>query len=83
MPNVPGQADHSAAPEADARNRALRTFLQGLAIDVLLAVCLVVYQGLESESVDYRLLLLTLLKTALMTAASYVMRKLSPPKVAG
>jgi hypothetical protein len=82
MPNTPGVADHAANPEADARNRALRTFLQGLALDVALAVALIVYSATSAEHVEWRLLLLTLAKTAVQTAASYVMRKLSPPAVA-
>jgi hypothetical protein len=79
MPNTPGVADHAASPEADARNRAFRTFLQGLALDVLLAVALIVYGATSSDHVEWRLLLLTVAKTAVQTAASYVMRKLSPP----
>lgn len=64
---------------ADAKNRALRTFVQGLLIDALVAVCLVVVDALNQEEVDWRLLILTIAKTVLMTAASYVMRKLAPP----
>lgn len=82
MPEHAAPEPYEKAPEADARNRALRTFLQGLAVDVLLAVCLVAYDALQSDAPDWRLLLLTLLKTALMTAASYVMRKLQPPATA-
>lgn len=79
MPQTPGVPDHAANPEADARNRALRTFVQGAALDVLLAVCLVVYDALQSDAVDWRLMFVTVGKTALMTVAAYVMRKLSPP----
>ena len=74
---IPGVPDH-AAPD-DARNRAIRTFVQGLVIDALVAVCLVVVDALNQEVVDWRLLVLTAAKTVLMTAASYVMRKLAPP----
>lgn len=74
-PQTPGRADHAADPNADARSRALRTFLQGLALDVLLAVCLVVYEAMTAAEPDWRLLLLTLAKTVLTTAAAYVMRR--------
>ncbi len=74
-PHTPGRADHAADPHADARNRALRTFLQGLALDALLAVCLVVYDALQATTIDWRLLAVTAAKTALMTAVAYVMRR--------
>ena len=65
---------------ADARNRALRTFLQGLGIDVAVAVATVLYTWLNSDAdlssreawVGVGILLG---KTALTTAASYVMRR--------
>lgn len=63
----------------DARNRALRVFLQGLALDVLLAVALVVYDATQSAEVDYRLLGAALLRTVLQSAASYVMRRVLDP----
>lgn len=59
----------------DARNRALRTFLQGLAIDVGVAVAFAVYDALQADQPDYRLLGLTLIKTVLTTIASFVMRR--------
>lgn len=80
MPQTPGVADHAGEPAAaDARQRATRTFIQGLLIDVLLAAALVVYDALQAADVDWRLLALSLLKTALTTVASYVMRKVAPP----
>jgi len=77
--NVVGRADHGDNSSADARNRALRTFLQGLVLDVLLAVALVVYTAVSAGEVDWRLLAAALVRTVLQTAASYVMRKLKPP----
>ena len=81
-PETPGTPDHAApATETDAVSRALRTFVQGLLTDVLLAVVLVVSDALRetTETIDWRLLGLATLKTAAMTAASYVMRKVAPP----
>lgn len=69
------KAQQARLLERDARNRALRTFLQGLALDVLVAVCLVVYDAVQTEHPDYRLLLATVIKTGMATAASYVMRR--------
>lgn len=77
QPQTPGEPDH-AAPD-DARNRAWRTLLQGLLLDVLAAVALVVYEAVSAEEPDLRLLLILVGKTALTTAASYVHRKLQPP----
>lgn len=77
--STPGP-DHSVrGPEADARNRAIRTFAQGLLLDLLVAVALVVYSATSADEVEWKLLALTLLKTAAQTVAAYVMRKLSPP----
>jgi hypothetical protein len=73
------KAQRAAALSRDARNRALRTFLQGLALDVAVAVSMVVYDAVQSAQPDYRLLLLTLAKTVLQTGASYVMRRLVDP----
>lgn len=84
-PQVPGVGDH-AAPEdphsaQDARNRAIRTVIQGLLTDVLVAVALVVYDALQtsSEHIEWKLLAMSVAKTALITVASYVMRKVKPP----
>jgi hypothetical protein len=78
-PGNDGVPQHAADPEGDARNRALRTFLQGLAVDVLLTVALVVYDATSSENVQWRLIPLLLAKSVLTSAASYVMRKVKPP----
>lgn len=66
----------------DARNRALRTFLQGLGIDILVAVSMLVYDALNDDQPNYRLLLATAAKTVLQTIAAYLMRlKLDPSRV--
>lgn len=77
-PQTPGVADH-AARRSDATDRARRTFLQGLGVDVALGVSLVVYEAVSAAQPDWRLLGVTVAKTALMTGAAYVMRRLKPP----
>lgn len=64
----------------DARDRSWRTFVQGLLIDVLVAVCLLVGTSLDGD-VDWWLLLASVGRTALQTAVSYVYRMLKPPAV--
>lgn len=84
-PQQPGVPDHAAAedPEStrDARNRAIRTVIQGLLTDVLVAVAIVVYDALQTSahSPDWKLLGMSVVKTVMITVASYVMRKLRPP----
>lgn len=73
------KAEKAAQLERDARNRALRTFLQGLALDIGVAVALLVYDAVQADQPDYRLLLASLIKTVLQVAASYVMRRLVDP----
>jgi hypothetical protein len=69
---------HEAVPaKVDAKNRALRTFLQNLGIDLLVAVALVIYTTVgQGTKIDWALLGLSILKTVLSTAASYIMRVL-------
>jgi hypothetical protein len=75
------KAQKAARLARDARNRAVRSFLQGLALDVLVAVALVVRDATNGNDggVDYRLLGLSLAKTVLQSCASYVMRRLVDP----
>lgn len=66
---------------ADARNRALRTFLQGLAFDVVAALAAVVVEVVTEApaGIPWAVLGLSLVKTLIVTAAAYVMRaKLDP-----
>lgn len=60
---------------ADAKNRALRTALQSLAVDVAIAVSFVVVDATSAATVDYRLLLLALPRTVLQAGASWFMRR--------
>ena len=61
----------------DARNRALRTFVQGLAIDLAVAVAGLVLTNVDqiTDRAALSLFGLALVKTVLTTAASYVMRR--------
>lgn len=71
--------DHAAPPAGLLASLPFRTLVQGLALDVLLAVCLVVYDASSGDAVDWRLLGLALVRTVLQTGASSVMKRLKPP----
>lgn len=64
---------------ADAKNRALRTFLVGLATDVAVAVVLVLvtaFGGLNGwGDIQWATLGFTLAKTVVTTAGSYFLRR--------
>lgn len=71
---------------ADARNRAWRTFLQGLLVDIILAVTLAL--SLAASAPDFAWsraywlgVGLALAKTLLTTITAYIMRKVAPPAV--
>ncbi len=68
--------------EDDARNRALRTFVQGLGLDV--AVALSVFLAASFTDIQWTreywvALGLTAARTVLLAAVSYVARKVVPP----
>jgi hypothetical protein len=67
----------------DASNRALRTFLQGLGLDMLVAVLLVfktVFNDADSWSeLEWLAIGFTLAKTLAQTIYSYVMRRYLDP----
>lgn len=69
-------ARHALA--TDARNRATRTLLQGLATDVLVALAAVLLAWLPDADITsgeaWAVVGVTLAKTALTTVASWVMR---------
>lgn len=72
-----------APVKAAARERSLRTFLQGLGVDLLIAVAVVVLAQVPgadlSSGAAWIALSLAVGKSVLMAAASYVMRlKLKP-----
>lgn len=62
----------------DARNRAFRTMLQGLAFDVGAALCIVLYTAFSSASgwsdIEWALLGFLLVKTFTVSGLSYLMR---------
>lgn len=69
---------------ADARNRAWRTFVQGLLVDVVLALSGGISLALASPDFAWTRAYwlgigLALAKTALTTITAYVMRKAAPP----
>lgn len=68
---------------ADARNRAWRTFLQGLGLDVLVAVALVVYQvASDPKPIVWLAVGASLGRSIAQAAAAYVMRRwLDPSKI--
>lgn len=70
--------------DADARNRAWRTLVQGLGIDLAVALLLAIGPSLVGNdfawSTGYwRTLGLLAAKTAIQTLVSYAARKLVPP----
>lgn len=69
---------------ADARQRAWRTFVQGLAVDVVAAVAAALALALADPAFSWTRLYwsgvgLALAKTALTAGASYVARHRMPP----
>ncbi len=79
---------------ADASNRALRTFLVGLAVDLAVAVAATILAGLDAVSDQASLIAfgISLGKTVITTGCSYVLRRFIdrssiptplPPAVAG
>jgi hypothetical protein len=58
----------------DAKNRAMRTLIQGFFIDLLIASATTAYTLLTGENFSWAVLGLAVLKTLLTTATSYVMR---------
>jgi hypothetical protein len=63
----------------DAKNRALRSFLQGLAIDVVVAIALVLASSFGDADgwgdLQWQILSFTLAKTAVQSIASFLMRR--------
>ncbi len=79
VPQTPGRPDHAAPATGLLASLPFRTFLQGLGLDLLLAIALVILAATETETVDWRLLGFALVRTVLQTAASSVMKRLKPP----
>lgn len=68
---------------ADARNRALRTFLVNIATDVGVALTLVLTttfnQAENWNDFEWSIIGFTLLKTAVVTAGAYILRRFLDP----
>lgn len=72
--------------KADAKSRAVRTFLQGLAIDVILVVSASLYGVTSSDDFKWTgaywgTYALLLSRTVLHTIASYVMAHVKKPQI--
>lgn len=68
---------------SDAKNRAWRTFLQGVGIDVAVSLVLFLYAAttdLQWTKMYWIILGLAFAKTLIQSAISSVMRRLVPPK---
>lgn len=63
---------------ADAKNRSTRSFVQGLAIDLAVAVALVLYNIFDSanawSAMDWAAIGFSLSRTVVQSGASYIMR---------
>jgi hypothetical protein len=63
----------------DAKNRALRTFLQGLGIDLAVALAMLITTMLMSKNswgeIEWIVLGFSVFKTVLMVTASFIMRR--------
>lgn len=72
---------NSARLAADARNRALRSFLQGLAIDLAVAVAALALTLTSSTDAwqGWAAVGISLVRTVVQAAASYVMRRFVDP----
>jgi hypothetical protein len=73
-----------APAPVDARSRAARTFFQGLLLDVIVAVVMVLNTAINTSDFAWKrenfvVLAGLLAKTAVMSAVSYVMRIVKPP----
>lgn len=84
MGNVIGKGDHraAAAPGSLLSNLPFRTFLQGLAINVIQVIALIVIEMTkDGKAIDWNLFLGTVITSVMYAIASYVMAKLRPPTV--
>jgi hypothetical protein len=74
----------SVAARADARNRAWRSFLQGLLIDLGVAVLPLIYDAVSGwdgafSRTYWTAVVISVAKTIGVTVISYVMRRTVPP----
>lgn len=76
---IPDLAPEKVGTGQDAKNRALRTFVQGLLSDLLIALVLFLSPIFASDSfdwtaTDWKVLGLALAKTVVVTVISYIAR---------
>jgi uncharacterized membrane protein YvlD (DUF360 family) len=71
--------DHAAPATGILATLPGRTVVQGIAVDVLLAICLVVYTTISENGLNWALIWTLIVKTVLMTVASSVMKRVKPP----
>jgi hypothetical protein len=68
---------------ADAKNRALRTFVQSLTLDVVIAIIAVLIPLLQNANsfgdFEWSIIAFSLIKTAALTAFSFIMRRFLDP----
>ena len=82
MPTTPSNGAPAPSRAADARNRAWRTAVQILAVEVLLVVLPLLSDALEgADPVRWSELLRSVVRVALSAVASWAMRYLAVPPV--
>lgn len=76
MPEKPWAAPIPSTLTADARNRAWRTFVQGLAIDVGVAVAVALYAiASDPTPIVWTVVGASLARTIVQSGAAFVMRR--------
>lgn len=77
MSSTPSSIPATPALVVDAKNRALRVFLQGLAVDVAVGVSALVLSSVDEITSKAGLIAfgLSLVKTMATSAAAFVMRR--------
>lgn len=76
-------SEETSLVRADAAERSLRSFIQGFALDIVVAVTLVLataFGAIEWTPTYWKALGLTLAKSVLQAAVSYVMRVVVVPR---
>jgi hypothetical protein len=75
-------SEETVAVRADATERSVRSFIQGFALDIVVAVTLVLataFGAIEWTPLYWKALGLTLAKSVLQAAVSYIMRVVVTP----
>lgn len=76
-------SEETGMTRADAAERSLRSFIQGFALDIVVAVTLVLataFGAIEWTPIYWKALGLTLAKSVLQAAVSYLMRMVVIPR---